>query len=247
MNPRRFALRSLFSLRGLAEIGCAVVPPTICPAAAIVGAIGSGARGDGAVAIGVTAGAFIVGAIPVGAVAAAADDVGPDAATSAGGTCAASVTFDGASPNIARLASRSASRIAAALAHRSDFSNASARSTTCAIAGGIAGATLTSERAGGVAARIISCAPLSPSCTTCPDRSVKSVAPAAHTSVCASISLDFAIACSGAMNAGVPRRIPVPVFPAPAASASRARAMPKSSTFTVPSRTRNRFAGLMSR
>jgi hypothetical protein len=100
-----------------------------------------------------------------------------------------------------------------------------------------------------VAAAIMSCAELSPLCTVSPDASVKNVAAAAQRSVRASISLDFARACSGAMNAGVPRSTPVAVDVASFSLArpSRTRAMPKSSTFTTPPFVRNTLLGLRSR
>ena len=72
------------------------------------------------------------------------------------------------------------------------------------------------------------------------------VAPTAQRSVRASTSVHFPRACSGGMYEGVPMAAPVCVSP-PSPDASARRAMPKSRTLTLPSRVRNRFAGLMSR
>ena len=133
--------------------------------------------------------------------------------------------------NASRAASRRAVCMASALGQRFVFSNASARSMTSLMPFGIAGIKLATERARPVVAAFTrSCCVLSASWTSFPVARVNIVAPTAQTSVCASISSVFAIACSGAMNAGVPMTMPVWVVCAPAMS--RRRAMPKSSTLS---------------
>ena len=60
--------------------------------------------------------------------------------------------------------------------------------------------------------------------------------------------MSFAIACSGAMYAGVPTVVPVRVAkPLVAAAWLKALAMPKSAILMVPSAVTMRFSGFMSR
>ena len=144
-------------------------------------------------------------------------------------------------------AARNASRISSALFHRSALSNESALSITLAIAAGTSGATLVTARAFFVAAATSSCDAFTPSCTFSPASSANIVAPTAHKSVCASMRVDSASACSGAMNAGVPSIVPAAVAVASEACSSCSRAIPKSSTSSRPSLVMNKFAGFRSR
>ena len=152
--------------------GCAVVPPPVNPVGGAAAASGGALQGTEA---GLAGGLLRVPASP-------------------GGSSVARAPLSGGAPKAARVACSIASRIAAALGQRDAFSNASARSMTSATTGGTSGTTLRRGRACVVAARIISCAALSPSCTGCPLRSVNSVAPTAQTSVCPSISLALRVA-----------------------------------------------------
>ena len=128
---------------------------------------------------------------------------------------------------------------------RSSLANASARSTTAAIAGGTA-ATEANGLAGCVAVSTTTCSGVSALCTIWPETSVNIVAPTAQRSVRPSISSTQPSACSRGMKAGVPMTPPVRVALDP--EASRIRAMPKSRTLKAPfARSRKRLSGLMSR
>ena len=80
---------------------------------------------------------------------------------------------------------------------------------------------------------------------TDPESSSYAITPTEYRSVHGPISC--AIACSGAMYAGVPTAMPVAVWNIVTRSSASARAMPKSAIFTRPSTLTSRFSGLRSR
>ncbi|KYF82987.1 hypothetical protein BE18_34655 [Sorangium cellulosum] len=146
-------------------------------------------------------------------------------------------------PSSSRTRSTSC-RICADESKRLRRSQASALSTRPMTEAGSSGAIRASDGAGVVAARMNASLSERPWCRRCPLSTAYRVAPIEKRSARPSTPSVSPIACSGAMNDGVPSAVPALVL---SPGAPRSLATPKSSSFTTLSFVMKMFAGFRSR